>query len=370
VEGLVGVQITNITCGEYHTIVTSGSEIYTFGLGLSGRLGLGTEDDHLEPVLVSAPSMSGKSIIAVAAGGHHSAAIVHPGVLYTWGGSSFGKLGHGNESVPACGSPKLVAALSHMRIVQVALGQHNSAALAANGEVYVWGKAQGNRCEDLWTPEKIQDLPPISAITCGKAGIVFTITSTGDVYIRGPMSSSLQAVAAGCAPASDGTGETNRQQIYMLSGKGILQLAAGDMHCIAMADPSRGQAQMGDILDPLISEASTATVAPVMRPSLYHILESVVRSVPAPPPKPSPDDQIAFFSEELKVYQCQNQKLANRLEEAFSRIAHLERENTTLREELDASTHCLPVGARLSPRETDASTMTVPVVHCEPVVDS
>ena len=98
VEALVGSPVTLISCGEYHTLAASNNgSLFAFGLGLAGRLGLGHEEDQLEPVVVAGP-LAGKTILSIAAGGHHSAAIVSPGVLYTWGGNSFGKLGHGSEN--------------------------------------------------------------------------------------------------------------------------------------------------------------------------------------------------------------------------------------------------------------------------------
>jgi hypothetical protein len=364
VEALVGTHsISLVACGEYHTLaVNQSGAVFAFGLGLSGRLGLGAEEDKAEPCLIGGPLL-GKSAISVAAGGHHSAAIVNPGVLYTWGGSSFGKLGHGS-SVTCCLVPKLVAGLSHIRLVQVALGQHHSAALAVNGDVYIWGKSQGLKCEDLCSPEKVADLPPIASIVCGKKGTLFAITNSGDVYLRGPMSGDIEWMAAGFVPASDTTGEPNRQQLYVLSGKGVVSLAVGDQHCIGMAGPPQNS--------PLISgegvESETTTcetleqTVSLNRPSLYHVLESVVRSVPPPPPRPSLEGELAFMSEELKFVQIQNQKLSAKLDEFLTRIAHLERENTSLREELDASMNCLPVRAAL-----DTSSTSVHLVHCETV---
>ena len=363
VEGLVGSPVSIVSCGEYHTLAAFGSGLFAFGLGLSGRLGTGNETDQSEPTLIGGP-LSGKTIVAISAGGHHSATIVSPGVLYTWGGSSFGKLGHGS-SVSCCLVPKLVAGLSHTRLVQVSLGQHHSAALAVNGDVYVWGKSQGLKCEDLWSPEKVADLPPISSIMCGRKGAVFAITSAGDVYIRGPMSGDFQWMTMGFSPASDATGESNRQQVYVLSGKGVVGLAIGEQHCIGMADPSRSMSS-----PPLLTDEPTddSTCAPspelvVNRPSLYHVLETVVRSVPPPPPKPTIEGELEFVSNELKFVQIQNHKLTAKLEEAFTRIAHLERENTSLREELDASLHCLPVGAN----PMDTSSTSVHLVECETV---
>ena len=249
--------------------------------------------------------------------------------------------------------------LSHTRLVQVALGQHHSAALAANGDLFVWGKSQGVGCEDLWSPEKVQNLPPIASVICGKNGSIFAITNYGDVFLRGPMSGEMQWTSAGFAPASEFTGEPNRQQLYLLAGKGVVSLAVGSEHCIAMADPSRPVESPGEAVDS--ADSTAVSIAEDPKPSLYHILESVVKAVPPPPVRPSWEGELAFVSEELKYAQIQNQKLTGRLEEAFLRIAHLERENTSLREELDATMHCLPVDRNV----LDTSTQSAPIVECE-----
>jgi hypothetical protein len=46
----------------------------------------------------------------------------------------------------------------------------------------------------------------------------------------------------------------------------------------------------------------------------------------------------------------------HKLEESIARIAHLERENVTLREELDSSMQCLPLGASGTTSGIDNST--------------
>jgi len=342
VEALLGVQVLAVACGEFHTLVSTSNGIYAFGLGLSGRLGLGNEEDQLLPVLVPGP-VSAKPVISISAGGHHSAVIVQPGVLYTWGGSSFGKLGHAEIS-PCLLTPKLVSSLAHLRLSSVSLGQQHSAALAATGDVYACGKSQGERCEDLSIFEKVAEFPnnTVSSICAGKS-FVCAVTYSGDVFVRGPFSPEMQASVAGFDPASESTGETNRQQLYSLTGKGVVGLAMGDSHAVAMAEPERVLTPDSHSASHQQDTGNISVETPTNRPSLFNILESVVKAAPSIPPCPNSENEICFLSEELKFAQNQNAKLTARLEESFSRISHLERENASLREELDSSLQCLPV---------------------------
>jgi len=347
VEAFVGIPVTAVACGDYHTVCATTNGLYSFGLGLSGRLGNGSEEDQYSPVQIGGP-LASKQILKIAAGGHHSAAIVQPGVLYTWGGGAFGKLGHGSDT-SSCLVPKLVTSLSHVRVAQVALGQQHSAALTVGGEIYIWGKSQGDRCEDIHTPLKVENqLPTATTIVCGK-NQVYVVSNMGDIFVRGPPSPETLSTTNGF---DQKVNEINRQQIFVLHGKGVIDIAVGDQHCIAMADPSRTAAGTAQVpLDPaeLTSPVSKTSPPRPSPPSLVHVLESLIRAVPPPPPKPSSETEIVFLSEELKFAQKQNQLLARKLEETLARISHLERENVALREELDTSMQCLPLGTSTPP---------------------
>ena len=360
VEAFVGVPVTAVACGDYHTLVaTATNGLYAFGLGLSGRLGNGSEEDQYSPVQIISGNLASKQILKISAGGHHSAAIVHPGVLYTWGGGAFGKLGHGSDT-SSCLVPKLVTSLSHVRVSQVALGQQHSAALTVGGEIFVWGKSQGERCEDLYTPLKIDvSFSTASSFICGKNQL-YVVSNLGDVLVRGPPSPEILSTTNGFDQKVHGT---NKQQIFLLQGKGVIDIAVGDQHCIAMADPCRtiqnsNDPQSVETLTP-VSPVKNSLTASSLRPppSLIHVLESVVRSVPPPPPKPSSESEVVFLSEELKFAQKQNQSLSRKLEETIARISHLERENFALREELDSSMHCLPPIATTTTSSSSSSAL-------------
>ena len=46
------------------------SEVYSFGLGSSGQLGVGTEDNQQTPKLIE--GLQGKKVVQVACGARHS----------------------------------------------------------------------------------------------------------------------------------------------------------------------------------------------------------------------------------------------------------------------------------------------------------
>ncbi|XP_076298134.1 regulator of chromosome condensation 1 isoform X3 [Lasioglossum baleicum] len=55
--------------------VTNSGELYAWGMGTSGQLGTGQEEDEEEPVLVKGKQLEGKKIIRVAGGGQHTIAL-------------------------------------------------------------------------------------------------------------------------------------------------------------------------------------------------------------------------------------------------------------------------------------------------------
>lgn len=56
VEALLGCEVTQISCGASHVIaVTNEHEVFSWGRGDNGRLGLGTQDSHASPMPVPIP---------------------------------------------------------------------------------------------------------------------------------------------------------------------------------------------------------------------------------------------------------------------------------------------------------------------------
>ena len=97
-----------IECGEKHAAaLTSGGELFTWGEGSQGQLGLGDFSKQNVPHRVT--ELQGKMVLRVSCGKEHTACITDDSSVYTFGAGGSGRLGHGNEHNLA--TPMLVQAL-------------------------------------------------------------------------------------------------------------------------------------------------------------------------------------------------------------------------------------------------------------------
>jgi hypothetical protein len=105
---LTGVK--HVSGGTHHTLaVLGGGELYSFGCGEAGRLGLGGQDDTWEPRRVT---LGAKAVMA-AAGTSHSLVLTEDQEVYTFGSGGRGELGHGDRATTLV--PQKVAFFSQLK---------------------------------------------------------------------------------------------------------------------------------------------------------------------------------------------------------------------------------------------------------------
>jgi alpha-tubulin suppressor-like RCC1 family protein len=104
-------------------------------------LGQGHCEPRNIPELVSIPENI--NIQRVSSGWDHSLALCTDGVLFSWGAGQHGKLGHGNED--SLSIPCIITALEGIVVREVSAGCEHSVCVTAEGEVFVWGLADGGR---------------------------------------------------------------------------------------------------------------------------------------------------------------------------------------------------------------------------------
>lgn len=93
--------------GKHAMALTQDGKVFSWGQGEDGELGHGTRATLDRPRLIEA--FRSKRVRDLACGSAHSAAITSGGELYTWGLGQYGRLGHGDNATQL--KPKLASVL-------------------------------------------------------------------------------------------------------------------------------------------------------------------------------------------------------------------------------------------------------------------
>mmetsp|Transcript_29544 Transcript_29544/g.44482 ORF Transcript_29544/g.44482 Transcript_29544/m.44482 type:complete len:799 (-) Transcript_29544:62-2458(-) len=189
VDALRGVGVKQIACGSGHTVVLTGEgEVYTWGRGDDGRLGHGDNGWKYVPRLTH--SLTGQIITHVTCGSYHTAAVSSNGDLYTWGGGMYGKLGHGSESGHS--TPRRVEALVGLSVIDIACGSRHTAVVTNKGCLYTWGDKEngvaghGDTEGHQYTPKLLERLSGKKVVQLSACGFhTGCLTDQGECFTWG-----------------------------------------------------------------------------------------------------------------------------------------------------------------------------------------
>lgn len=156
IESLSSIPIIAVAAGTDFSLVLSGAvvsartssilpqsigvgDVYGFGSGAGGQLGIMPPTVHLAPVPI--PDLQGRRVVRLSALGTHCLAITEKGVVYAWGTGDFGQLGipPGIGQGTSAKVPKLVGALSDHVVIAAAAGYQHSAFVTDDGTLYTSG---------------------------------------------------------------------------------------------------------------------------------------------------------------------------------------------------------------------------------------
>ncbi|XP_074248067.1 X-linked retinitis pigmentosa GTPase regulator isoform X9 [Saimiri boliviensis] len=131
-----GKPVSWISCGYYHSAFVTNGELYIFGEPENGKLGLPYEllSNHRIPQLV--PEIPEK-VIQVACGGEHSVVLTEND-LYTFGLGKFGQLGLGTFLFETS-EPRVVESIKGRKISYISCGENHAALLTDTGLMYTFG---------------------------------------------------------------------------------------------------------------------------------------------------------------------------------------------------------------------------------------
>uniref|UniRef100_A0A9J7XDD6 X-linked retinitis pigmentosa GTPase regulator n=1 Tax=Cyprinus carpio carpio TaxID=630221 RepID=A0A9J7XDD6_CYPCA len=119
VESLHGV--LQVACGGKHTLALTEDELYSFGRGEFGQLGLGTLMFLADTPVAVGHFRKGR-VTHVTCGENHSALITDSGLLYTFGDGRHGKLGLGDENFTNQFTPTVCQRFFDYSVMTVACG--------------------------------------------------------------------------------------------------------------------------------------------------------------------------------------------------------------------------------------------------------
>jgi alpha-tubulin suppressor-like RCC1 family protein len=221
--------VTALAAGDRHTCaLTASGGVKCWGLNLWGQLGDGTTVEHLTPVDVLTLT---SGVTAVAAGSLYNCALMTAGGVKCWGDNTHGQLGIGTTQLRL--SPVEVSGLSG-GVTALAAGEHHTCALMEGGGVKCWGlndlgQLGDGTSETRLTPVDVSGLESeVIALAAGSRHTCALTTSAG-VKCWGDNSS---------GQLGDGT-TTNRSTPVDVSGltSAVTVLAAGSYHtCVITAN--------------------------------------------------------------------------------------------------------------------------------------
>ncbi|XP_056624561.1 LOW QUALITY PROTEIN: serine/threonine-protein kinase Nek9 [Triplophysa dalaica] len=192
--------VKQVSCGDNHVVVlTHSGDIYSWGCGEHGRLGLDCEDDFSSPMKVEVPA--GAFINAVYCGADATFLLTESGRVLACGNNETNKLGlnqgiigiknhsgEGYEVVPYTTSLTLVKPLSRFKIQFISAGKTHTAAIDERGRLMTFGCNKFGQLgvKDFKKHQGVQLLvgpfggKGVTKVSCGDG---FTIAATEDNQI-------------------------------------------------------------------------------------------------------------------------------------------------------------------------------------------
>ncbi|KAD4982510.1 hypothetical protein R6Q59_002109 [Mikania micrantha] len=228
----------DIVCGLFHSALLIDGRLWIWGKGDGGRLGFGHENSVFRPTVN--PNL--ESVRSIALGGLHSVALDSLGQVFSWGYGGFGALGHSVYTREL--SPKKVEGTWDGKISQIATSGTHTAAITETGQLYTWGRDEGegrlglgpnrgpNEAGGLSIPSEVKALPvPVVSVACGG---FFTTVITNDGHLWSWGANSNNELGRG-----NRVGGWKPQPIPGLEGVSVIQIASGGYHSLALTDEGR-----------------------------------------------------------------------------------------------------------------------------------
>lgn len=199
-DGFTNTSVDLIDAGVSHSCAVEDGEMFCWGRGSSGRLGVGDTGNRNVPTKVSAENgFLNQNVTAISVGSQHTCA-VEGGVVYCWGSGSSGRVGQPAGSsylTPQVVSPGVDFINSGVQ--SVAAGSSHTCALKT-GVVYCWGSGgEGQIGVDSYDPASptYDDTDPHLPRKVSSE-VTFLNASVSDIGVWGATSCAIEGAAMFC----------------------------------------------------------------------------------------------------------------------------------------------------------------------------
>jgi uncharacterized repeat protein (TIGR01451 family) len=277
VKGLGGngllTNVVAIAAGGYHSLaLLANGTVVSWGLNSNGQLGNGATGVSNVPVQVT--GLNGA--VAIAGGTYHSLALLSNGTVLAWGNNNEGEVGNGTITVQvvvpvAVKNPAGTGVLSGVR--SIASGLEHSLALLTNGTVVTWGL---NSSGQLGNGTTVNSSLPVPVSGIGGSG-----TLSGVAAVSGGFNHSLALLSSGGAVAwgsgsigqlGNGSFTSSKVPVVVTGLAGATAIAAGGQHSLALlADGTvhawgyDGNGQLGDGVTGIAENVPVKVLTPCLQ---------------------------------------------------------------------------------------------------------
>ncbi|KAM5181160.1 serine/threonine-protein kinase Nek8 [Mantella aurantiaca] len=243
-EGQSGVTIKHVSCGDLFTAcLTDRGIIMTFGSGSNGCLGHANFNDVTQPKIVEA--LLGYEIVHVSCGASHALAVSNEKEVFSWGRGDNGRLGLDNQE--SHNSPQQVVIPQDYEPQRVVCGIDSSMILTVGNQILACGSNRFNKLgldkittvsepsskdqvEEAYTFSPVQSAPlHLEAILCADVGTSHSsaVTARGQCYTFGSNQHGQLGTSA----------HRNSRVPYLVSapqGLKVTMVACGDAFTVAV----------------------------------------------------------------------------------------------------------------------------------------
>jgi alpha-tubulin suppressor-like RCC1 family protein len=233
----------------------------SWGDNSAGELGDGSLTQSVVPTLADTSAEGTATITAIAAGGRHDLALLANNTVLAWGDDTDGQLGNGSASAnDDAETPTVVPNLTD--VVAVAAGGQFSLALLSNGTVDAWGDNSKGQLGDGSTtdsdvPVPVKGLTGATSISAGDQ-VSLAVLGNGTVKSWGFNND---------AQLGDGTKKNSDVPVAVTGLTGVHAVSAGTFHALALLNNGTVEAwgdnssdELGDGQDGGLSAVPVAVV--------------------------------------------------------------------------------------------------------------